>query len=456
MVDILDAQAKYETNPAVTKMIDDEAAWIPLAAREPPAKAGPAKEELVFNQDGNFAFVREVFKFNGTVFAEVWPQLLCSLVWCGVVAVLYNIDEFAEYGLNGDVIYDDDKEEHWHIKHASAWNYWKKNGLPADVKPSVIKTLLGFLLVFKAVQGYGNFNEGRKQLGGICNNARELAQAIYSSPLKDKSPETMERAEVLRKIIRRKLNLMYAFMRHVTRESNEGFVPGCGLEGEDFVGAGPIEAQNWYKDPSKPAIANLISLAERDVYAAKGVGVRPAAVQAEINMLCGMLSLEMKYPNFFLNKCHLCTEGMMNLFKGTARLVTTPVPMPYAHMLYMLNFIYCFLTPVDAVRYTAAPYPGAFRQKEGTESSGDTGGSFFLWGSGWLSSAAVIIYCYGILEIAALMQNPFGHDAIDHDMGGSSPGKAFAVRLHNETRIVGKAAGSNDGNDYTQPTQVVL
>ena len=38
--------------------------------------------------------------------------------------------------------------------------------------------------------------------------------------------------------------------------------------------------------------------------------------------------------------------------------------------------------------------------------------------------------------------NPFGHDAIDHDMG------LFGTRLHNETKFVAMAAKSADQTDY--------
>ena len=69
-------------------------------------------------------------------------------------------------------------------------NFWKEYGLPSDVDPSIISTVFFFLLVFVQSTSYGNFIEGRKQLGGMCNHARELSQTIYSFPLKDKVSRT--------------------------------------------------------------------------------------------------------------------------------------------------------------------------------------------------------------------------------------------------------------------------
>eukprot|EP00621_Florenciella_sp_RCC1693_P013927 CAMPEP_0182541682 /NCGR_PEP_ID=MMETSP1323-20130603/28980_1 /TAXON_ID=236787 /ORGANISM="Florenciella parvula, Strain RCC1693" /LENGTH=282 /DNA_ID=CAMNT_0024752461 /DNA_START=150 /DNA_END=998 /DNA_ORIENTATION=+ len=274
----------------------------------------------------------------------------------------------------------------------------------------------------------------------MCNHARELSQTIYAFPLKDKDPVTFERAETLRKIIRRKLNLMFAFQRHVTRESHEGFTPECGLDtgsgGDDFKTGGPVADQNWYKDPCPPAIANMIDSAERDFYCGVGLGMRPAAVQSEINMLCGELSKEIlpSHAGHFLDSAVLNSEGIMNLFKGTARIVTTKMPMPYKHLLYVLNFVFCFLVPVVTVNKIGGT--GVNGELEQT--------TFFMYGAGFFTSLLLTTVCYGILEIAASLQNPFGHDPVDHDMG------MFAKRLHNETKVVAKAAGSGDQTNYME------
>jgi hypothetical protein len=251
---------------------------------------------------------------------------------------------------------------------------------------------------------------------------------------------TFERAETLRKIIRRKLNLMFAFQRHVTRESHEGFTPECGLDtgsgGDDFKTGGPVADQNWYKDPCPPAIANMIDSAERDFYCGVGLGMRPAAVQSEINMLCGELSKEIlpSHAGHFLDSAVLNSEGIMNLFKGTARIVTTKMPMPYKHLLYVLNFVFCFLVPVVTVNKIGGT--GVNGELEKT--------TFFKYGAGFFTSLLLTTVCYGILEIAASLQNPFGHDPVDHDMG------MFAKRLHDETKVVAKAAGSGDQTNYME------
>ena len=90
-------------------------------------------------------------------------------------------------------------------------NFWYEYGLPKDVDPNTIGTVFGFLLVFVQSTAYGNFIEGRKQLGGMCNFARELAQTIYASPLKDKQPDTIEKVRPM------------GFARRLVRSNSRAF-----------------------------------------------------------------------------------------------------------------------------------------------------------------------------------------------------------------------------------------
>ena len=86
--------------------------------------------------------------------------------------------------------------------------------------------------------------------------------------------------EYLRKVIRRKLNLMMVFMRQHAREGegDNGFMPGSQLEqeGKAFVATG--EGMNWFMDPVSPPVYNLVSKDEVAMYSQKGTGMRPARV----------------------------------------------------------------------------------------------------------------------------------------------------------------------------------
>eukprot|EP00621_Florenciella_sp_RCC1693_P015950 CAMPEP_0182543932 /NCGR_PEP_ID=MMETSP1323-20130603/32381_1 /TAXON_ID=236787 /ORGANISM="Florenciella parvula, Strain RCC1693" /LENGTH=341 /DNA_ID=CAMNT_0024754919 /DNA_START=39 /DNA_END=1064 /DNA_ORIENTATION=+ len=337
-----------------------------------------------------------MFRWSHTALQEIWPQLIFQITWVIVVWVMI-------------------------------W-YWPEFTLPVELKyaHSTIGKPLAFLLVFKSGQGYGNYVEGRKMLGGLCNNCREMAQAVFTYKLSDSAD--MVKVEMLRKVIRRKMNLMLAFQRQWAREAKEGFSPGCGLEEEEYVGTG--DAANWHKDPSGPAIANMISQQEFEMYNTIAPTARPAYVQTEINKLAAELSLETAYPEHMFYGFTANSADTMNIFKGVYRIVETAVPHPYIHLLYMLNFLYCFLVPLIYC-------PNSTIEKN----------EKFQFMSGWVASILISACFNGIMEVSGLLHNPFGHDLIDHDMG------EFCMKAHTETKVIAgmvKAEVGSDDTDYSK------
>ena len=167
----------------------------------------------------------------------------------------------------------------------------------------------------------------------------------------------------------------------------------CGIEGKDFNRA-------WHLDPEEPQIANLMSVYEKDVYQKIAVSNRACAVQSEINMLVGELSEEVLHQEQFSRLAYEKTEDAMNQFKGIARIVGTPVPTPYTHMLYTAVCVYVFLTPVveigkiygrsEAYMYATGQVDNSYHEMT------------FL--SGWASGIMSTMCFYGLLETAAKLQ----------------------------------------------------
>jgi hypothetical protein len=108
----------------------------------------------------------------------------------------------------------------------------RRFSLPSDVAAGqkAITLFVAVLVVFYSKNSYSNFVEGRKILGGMCNNCREMCQNAFTAPLKDGAD--IPKVEYLRKVIRRKLNLMMVFIRQHAREGEggNGFAPGSQLE----------------------------------------------------------------------------------------------------------------------------------------------------------------------------------------------------------------------------------
>lgn len=81
----------------------------------------------------------------------------------------------------------------------------------------------------------------------------------------------------------------------------------------------------------------------------------------------------------------------MDLLKFADRIVTTPMPFAYYHMLSMLVFIFVYVTPLL--------YCGPLET-----------------GQGWTSCIVITFCCYGLLEVGICLENPFGWDETDLDL----------------------------------------
>ena len=135
----------------------------------------------------------------------------------------------------------------------------------------------------------------------------------------------------LRENIRRQLNLLYAVVRQQIREKQEGFEPGCLIEGKPFE-------ENWQLDPVVPRISGLMTVDEFKTLNSLPAPMRPAWVQVQLNMNAQLLSRHLEEPGFYVQIFSRNAEDVMNLFKSAFRIVETPVPMPYRHILYVLVF----------------------------------------------------------------------------------------------------------------------
>lgn len=433
--------APYESLSSLAKMpiVEEEdigllimggkESWVCLNASEyidePPSNRGINKEKLQFDEESEIGFVTNIFKWRGTALGEIWPQVLAIMAMTATASAVVYVMSNNKTRVEGSLF-----------------------ELPKDVKQvhSILAATLGFLVVNRSSQAFTNYIDGRKALGGICNNVREVAQLIYTCKLRPGyDNDKVLRLQIL---IRRKLNLLYTFIRHHLREASEGFRPGCSIEKEDF-------ATHWHLDPANPPIGNLISMEEKMHYSSKPTSMRPAVVQAELNMLANELAEYTMYPGFFVQMFMKNTEDVMNLFKTCYRIVETDVPMPYQHMLYTLIFIYSFITPwiyCSEVASNKKPriYDGTNMTAEEIEQKEIDYQYHFMWSAGWAASLLVCVAYYGIMEIAAKLHNPFGHDLIDHDL------EMFGERCHNETLVISKSVKAGDVTHYIDGTGLNL
>ena len=120
----------------------------------------------------------------------------------------------------------------------------------------------------------------------------------------------------LRENIRRQLNLLYAVVRQQIREKQEGFEPGCLIEGKPFE-------ENWQLDPVVPRISGLMTVDEFKTLNSLPAPMRPAWVQVQLNMNAQLLSRHLEEPGFYVQIFSRNAEDVMNLFKSAFRIVSS-------------------------------------------------------------------------------------------------------------------------------------
>merc|ERR1719217_368406 len=142
----------------------------------------------------------------------------------------------------------------------------------------------------------------------------------------------------------------------------------------------------------------------------------------------------------------------MNLFKSMYRIIETPIPMPYKHMLYVVVFLYVFLTPwIEADDANASgwtdlgfsTYDDDTDRKYGLSKNDGQG-----FTQGWVGSLLPCLCFYGLLELSVALFNPFGHDPIDHDIG------SFCGKANKEMHVIAKMSKSSKGSDMTDYSKV--
>ena len=201
--------------------------------------------------------------------------------------------------------------------------------------------------------------------------------------------------------------LLWAFSRQDMRESKEGFDPDGGMARQEF------NNETFALDPCRPAIAHLIDDADLKRYARMSSALRPAAVMTEMRLACGELSayISEHERGFMLSEFLQSSKEVMDQYKAAARIVETPMPFPYAHMLAVIVFIFVYITPFL--------YAGPF-----------------MSGEGWLATMMLAFCFYGIQETGSKLENPFGWDDIDHNL------ERYGMSMCLETELIAQTAGT--------------
>ena len=339
---------------------------------------GGAKARTIFApkartfKSSTFAFITEVFAFRHTISARILPQLTLALIM-GFVANSAKI-RFCE-------------SEHGQIEDAS--QCWIAFDDSAHLSAGII---LGLLLVFRTSLAYDRYYDGKAALGQIYNGIRNLNVAVVAFmrlPREDEenySPNSIDarRAQLSkdRVNILRLSNIMFAFMRQATREHRHGYSDTGPVEDEELL------TKDRAGKPSLPSLWN--SGAERVRYSRIDFNNRANVVAAEI---CYIAESHRRMGHISERACldiYHELELELAAFKEIERIVTTPIPYQYLHMINVILFTYIFTTPfVFTVSF-----------KHATP----------------IASFMIALGYYGVNAIGRCMEDPFNWDEPNHDL----------------------------------------
>ena len=392
-------------------LFHDEPTFIALSHSDPGAKtlepSGTAKEgeklpTLYMDEESMYSFFTSLFKFVGTVFELLQGQMLltiCNVVGANMTAI------FFEYLFPVEV--------------SAVWF-------------GGFAKVLAFLLAFRVNQAYLAFESGKVSLDDIFGAAREIAvqvnlptevEEVPLAPVNDATKEVM-----------RLVNLQFGLMRQALREANDGFQPGSSLGAEAFADA-------WHKDPVEPRLSNLMTAREFEILKSMPPQVRPTFVQCRLYAVAHYLSGFHEVPSLYMSVFIRAEMRIMNAFKSCIRIMETPVPMPYRHLIGLLSVIFVY----------ALPWLMAARNQQRYFFSNDRILSKIF--AGWIEALLVTIGYMGVIVLAAQFQNPFGYDRLDLDLS------RYGKMVHDETMALtnlGSRAAPPPGEPSRYPEGVDL
>jgi len=359
-----------------------------------------------------FAFFTEIFRLRGTILLKTVPQIVLAAV-AGLFANVAKIAYCGE-GVTSNEECDVTFNLDGHLG---------------------VSVVLSFLLVFRADLAWKRYESGKAALGAVHGGIRNLnvAAAVFlRRRVKARGDETADLADfdddeeedalaADRAEIFRLTNLLYAFVRHAARGQRHG-----------YSDVGPVtDDELLTRDRGgKPRVPDLfLDAEEAREFRALDAWNRPNACASKISAIVehkrrvGCLG-ERAAMDAFRD-----LRVVLDALKSMERIVTTPIPYQYLHMLNVLLFFFVYSVPfVFTANFKwVTPFP----------------------------SAVVALAFYGVNEIGRCMEDPFSWEEPCHDLSAAG-WRSYRenAQIHAdadaeaeaEAQLVSKKRGAIDGN----------
>jgi predicted membrane chloride channel (bestrophin family) len=266
-------------------------------------------KRYAMNEKSNFAFITNLFYWQGTAVPAIIPQLVAIGIFTLTVKLIW---------------------------------YWAELDIP-DLSRlhGLLSTFLGIVFGLRVGNATGANSDGVKNVDGILGQLGMLMITVYSWKLKDGANQGEVKA--LQDKMKFKMNLMWAFMRQRLRESRNGFHPKSKMVDTKF------SSETYARDPSAPLIGDYLTPESTEYYGAMPVGERPIALECEMQQVASRMAVYYECPTEFVAQTHGYIDGAMGKLSACTRVIDAPIPFVYAHMLNVLLLFYIFLVPFQYV-----------------------------------------------------------------------------------------------------------
>ena len=324
------------------------------------------------------AFFTEIFKLRGTILLKTVPQIVLAAIagLCANVAKIVYCGEGVTSNEECDVTFN----------------------LDGHLGVSVV---LSFLLVFRADLAWKRYEQGKAALGAVHGGIRNLnvAAAVFlrrrardetKTKTKTKTDDeddydeddeddalASDRAEIFRLT-----NLLYAFVRHAARGQRHG-----------YSDVGPVtDDELLTRDRGgKPRVPDLfLNAEEAREFRALDAWNRPNLCASKISDIVERRRRVGSLGERAAMDAFRDLRVVLDALKSMERIVTTPIPYQYLHMLNVLLFFFVYSVPfVFTANFKwVTPFP----------------------------SAVVALAFYGVNEIGRCMEDPFSWEEPCHDL----------------------------------------
>ena len=276
------------------------------ALATPHPRQGRKLQQLDMHEGSLTSFLHNTFRYTGTVLQSLRGPLIMTFI---MVASANYVRIQVPYNVPHDAL-----------------NFYP-----------LFSKILAFFLAFRLNEAVITFNEGRQNIENTLNALREMVCHAYCCTASGDVQHNIHFEHSRREIVRL-VNLLFALMRQALRESVEGFSPGSSLEGKTFV-------DNWHMDTVEPRITSLMTKEEYSLLKNIPPHTRPTWVQTKIYVLANKLSGYQELPGSFLQNFVKKHMQVMEAFESSMRIMETPLPTPYRHLIGLMSFLFVFLYP---------------------------------------------------------------------------------------------------------------